>query len=129
MSGAGEDVRIELKGLSAFGAHGVSEAEREVGCRIVLDVSFTVAGSGAVASDELGETVDYGAVAGLVSGLVRERSCRTLERLCALIADEVEARFEVADLEVRAAKPEPPIQEAIGEVAVTLRRAGRPGGR
>lgn len=123
---SGEDVRVEIRGLSAYGAHGVSEAEREVGRRIVLDIAFTVAASGAVSSDELAETVDYGAVGALAAGIVRERSCRTLERLCGLIADEIAARFDISDLEVRAAKPEPPMPEAVGEVAVTLRR-GRGG--
>lgn len=119
---SGEDVQIDLVGLSLFGPHGVTEAEREVGCRIVVDVSFTVIGASAVADDELGGTVDYGEVARLVTQVVRERSCHTLERLCALIADEIAERFEVADLEVRAAKPEPPMELSIDEVAVVLRR-------
>ena len=118
------DVRVELRGLSAYGAHGVSDAEREVGRRIVLDISFTVPQSTAVETDELAGTVDYGAVATLAAGIVADRSCRTLERLCALIAAEIEGRWEVADIEVRAAKPEPPIPESIGEVAVTLRCSG-----
>jgi len=119
-----EDVLVELQGLSAFGAHGVTDAEREVVRRIVLDISFTVPGSGATTSDEIAETVDYGAVGALAAGIVRERSFRTLERLCAAIADQIEASFDVTDLEVRAAKPEPPMPEAIDEVAVTLRRPG-----
>lgn len=127
MSGA-EPVRVELVGLEAFGAHGVTEAEREVGRRIVLDVAFTVAECSAVGTDDIEGTVDYGAVASLVAGVVTSTSCRTLEHLCGLIADEVEARFPAAaDLEVRAAKTEPPIPEAISEVAVTLRRAGGTG--
>jgi len=120
-----EDVRVELRGLSAYGAIGVTDAEREVGRRIVLDVSFTVRGSAATATDEIEGTVDYGAVGALAAGIVGEASCRTLERLCALIADAIAERFDVADLEVRAAKPEPPMPEAIDEVAVTLRRPGR----
>jgi dihydroneopterin aldolase len=120
----GADVRVELRGLSAFGAHGVSEAERDVGRRIVLDIAFTVVDCGAVDSDELAETVDYGAVAKLAADIVTERSCKTLERLCAIVADELTSSFEVTDVEVRAAKPDPPIPQTIGEVAVTLRRDG-----
>ena len=116
------DVLVELRGLSAYGAHGVSDAEREVGRRIVLDISFTVPDSAAVETDDIADTVDYGAVAALAAEIVAERSCRTLERLCALIADEITDRHDVAGVLVRAAKPEPPIPEAIGEVAVTLRR-------
>jgi 7,8-dihydroneopterin aldolase/epimerase/oxygenase len=118
------DVRVELRGLSAYGAHGVSEAEREVGRRIVLDIAFTVVDCGAVDSDELAETVDYGAVAKLAADVVTERSCKTLERLSAIVADELTSSFEVSDVEVRAAKPDPPISQTIGEVAVTLRRSG-----
>lgn len=118
----GEDVRVEVRGLRAFGSHGVTEAERELGTRITLDIAFTVPASAATETDELDGTVDYGAVAALAAGIVRERSCLTLERLCALIADEISAHFEVSELEVRAAKPDPPMPEAVDEVAVTLRR-------
>lgn len=121
MSAAGADVRVELCGLSAVGPHGVSEAEREVGCRIVVDLSLAVRGCAATRTDELTGTVDYAQVAALVTGIVRERSCHTLERLAALIAEEVMERFAVEEVEVRAAKPEPPMPEAIGEVAVRLR--------
>ena len=124
MSAAGEPVRVELVKLEAFGAHGVSEAEREVGRRIVLDISFTVPDCSAVGADELEGTVDYGAIASLAAGIVTGTSCRTLEHLCGRIADEIGARFDVRDLEIRAAKTEPPIPESIGEVAVTLRRPG-----
>ncbi len=124
MSGGTEPVRVELRRLQAFGAHGVSDAEREVGRRIVLDIAFTVTDCGAVADDDLAGTVDYGAVATLAAGIVTGTSCRTLEHLCGRIADEISSRFDVRDIEVRAAKTEPPIPEAIGEVAVTLRRLG-----
>jgi len=117
-----EPVRIELRGLRAFGPHGVSAAEREVGRLIVLDITLTVTDCGAVADDELAGTIDYGAVAGVASGIVTGTSCRTLERLCGLIADALAGEFGPDEVEVRAAKTEPPIPEAIDEVAVTLRR-------
>jgi dihydroneopterin aldolase len=119
---AGEEVRVELCGLEAFGPHGVTEAEREVGCRIELDISFTVLDCTAVETDELDGTVDYGAVARLATSIVRERSCRTIERLGGLIADEIAAEFGVGEIEVRVAKPAPPIPETIGDVAVVIRR-------
>jgi dihydroneopterin aldolase len=117
----GEDIRVELTGLEAFGPHGVTEAEREVGCLIELDISFTV-DSTAVETDELEGTVDYGAVARLATSIVRDRSCRTIERLGGLIADEIAAAFDVTEIEVRVAKPAPPIPETIADVAVVIRR-------
>ena len=119
---AAEDVRVEVRGLEAFGPHGVTEAERELGTRVVIDVAFTVPAAAATADDELGGTVDYGAVAVLASGIARERGCRTLERLCALIADAIAERWQVTDLEIRIAKPDPPMELVVEDVAVTLRR-------
>jgi dihydroneopterin aldolase len=117
-----EPVRIELRGLRAFGPHGVSAAEREVGRLIVLDITLTVPDCGAVADDDLAGTIDYGAAARIATGVVTGTSCHTLERLCALVADRLASELGVTGIEVRAAKTEPPIPEAIDEVAVTLRR-------
>lgn len=122
---SGEPVRIELRGLRAFGPHGVSDAEREVGRLIVLDIALTVADCAAVGDDDLAGTIDYGAVARLATEVVTGTSCRTLEHLCGLIADRIAAEFGPDEIEVRAAKTEPPIPEAIGEVAVVLRRPPR----
>jgi dihydroneopterin aldolase len=118
-----EPVRIELRGLRAFGPHGVSAAEREVGRLIVLDITLTVPDCGAVADDDLAGTIDYGAAARIATGVVTGTSCHTLERLCALVADRLTSELGATEVEVRAAKTEPPIPEAIDEVAVTLRRA------
>ena len=120
---SGEPVRIELRGLRAFGPHGVSAAEREVGRLIVLDIVLTLDECAAVAGDDLAGTIDYGAVARVASEVVTGTSCRTLERLCGLVADRLVQVFEPDGVEVRAAKTEPPIPEPIGEVAVTLRRS------
>jgi dihydroneopterin aldolase len=117
-----DEVTIELTGLSAFGPHGVTEAERAVGCRIELDLELTVPGCTATETDELDGTVDYGAIAALATGVVRERSFRTIERLGAVIAEEILARFDVAEVVVRVAKPAPPIPDEIEDVAVTITR-------
>ena len=119
---SGDEVTIELAGLSAFGPHGVTEAERAVGCRIDLDIELTVAGCRATETDDIADTVDYGAVASLATELVRERSFLTIERLGAVIAEEILASFAVARVVIRVAKPAPPIPDAIEDVAVTIVR-------
>jgi dihydroneopterin aldolase len=120
-----DEVTVELTGLAAFGPHGVTEAERAVGCRIELDIELTVPDCTATETDELDGTVDYGAVAALATELVRERSFRTIERLGAVIAEEILASFDVAEVVVRVAKPAPPIPEEIEDVAVTITRESR----
>jgi len=41
-NGSETSVEVELRGLSIFTHHGVTEAEREVGQRLEFDVSFDV---------------------------------------------------------------------------------------
>ncbi len=118
-----ERVTVEVRGLETFGPHGVTAAEREAGCRVVLDIELSVSAA-ATATDEIGGTIDYGEVARFASAFVSEHSFHTLERLCAALADEIEARFDAAALVIRAAKPEPPMNEPLIDVAVTLRRGG-----
>lgn len=121
MSDAGERVVVEVCGLEAFGPHGVTQEERDAGCRIVLDIALTI-DAGATATDEISQTVDYSTLARFAVTFVAERSFGTLERLVAAMADEIEAGFDVVGLEIRAAKPEPPMEEQLTDVAVTLRR-------
>src|SRR3712207_9202028 len=46
------------------------------------------------------------------------RSYKTLERLCAVIADRLAAKFGAESVTVKAAKPEPPIALPVEEVSV-----------
>ena len=55
-------VEVELRGLSIYTHHGVSEAEREIGQRLEFDVSFDVPDCDAVLTDRLEDTVDYAEV-------------------------------------------------------------------
>ena len=74
-------VEVELRGLSIYTHHGVSDAEQEVGQRLEFDVSFDVPDCDAVLTDRLEDTVDYAEVCDIVALAATERSYRTLERL------------------------------------------------
>src|SRR5918992_559415 len=115
-------VEVDLRGLSIYTHHGVTEAEREVGQRIEFDVSFDVPDCDAVLTDRLEDTVDYAEVCDIVALAATERSYRTLERLCAVIAERLAERFGCETVRVRAAKPEPPLPLAVEEVAVEVVR-------
>ncbi len=116
-------VEVELQGLSIYTHHGVTEAEQEVGQRLVIDVSFDVPDCDAVLTDRIDDTIDYAEVADIVALAATERSYRTLERLGGVIAERLIERFGCDSVRVRAAKPEPPIPLAIEEVAVEVVRA------
>ena len=76
-------VQVELRGLSIYTHHGVTDAEQEIGQRLVIDVSFDVPDCDAVLTDRLEDTIDYAEVADIVALAATERSYRTLERLAA----------------------------------------------
>lgn len=115
-------VHIEISGLSLYTHHGVGEAEREVGQRIEIDIAFDVEYCEATVTDSLDDTVDYGDVCQSVALVAQERSYRTLERLCAAIAERMLDRYNADAVYVRATKPEPPIPLPVNEVSVELTR-------
>jgi dihydroneopterin aldolase len=115
-------VTIEISGLSLYTHHGVTEAEREVGQRLVLDIRLEVGETDATLTDRVEDTVDYGEVCQLVALVAQQRSYRTLERLCAAIADRLLADFDAQTVSVKAAKPEPPIPLTVDEVSVEVWR-------
>jgi dihydroneopterin aldolase len=120
--GVEPSVTVEISGLSLYTNHGVTEAEREVGQRLVLDVAFELARCDATVTDRLEDTVDYAAVCEQVALAAQERSYKTLERLCAAIAERLADRFAADAIRVKAAKPEPPIALPVEEVSVEVWR-------
>jgi 7,8-dihydroneopterin aldolase/epimerase/oxygenase len=119
--GAETVVTIEVGGLSLYTHLGVTEEERKVGQRTVIDLRLDVGESDATLTDRVEDTVDYAEVCQTVA-LVAQQSFRTLERLCAAIADKVLEEYSVESVWVKAAKPEPPIPLPVEEVAVEVWR-------
>ena len=118
-------VTIEIVGLSLYTHHGVSAAEREIGQRLVLDVSFDVGEPDALVTDRVEDTIDYGEVCQFIALLAQQRSYKTLERLCAVIAERLSDEFGAESVTVKAAKPEPPIPLPVEEVSVEVWREER----
>lgn len=118
-------VHVMLEGLEVYAHHGVSPEERSTGGRYVLDIEFWLEHCPACLSDELGDTVDYAALAYRALAVVRESSYRLLERLATRVAEEILAAFPVDRVRVRATKPAPPLDVHLARASVTveLRRA------
>jgi dihydroneopterin aldolase len=113
-------VTIEIVGLSLYTHHGVEEAERAVGQRLVFDLSFDVSDCDATVTDRVEDTIDYAEVCQQVALAAQERSYKTLERLCSAIADRMMDRYNADAVTVRATKPEPPIPLPVEEVTVEV---------
>ena len=115
-------VTVAIAGLSLYTRHGVSDAERELGQRLVFDIEFELTDCDAMVTDRVEDTVDYGEVCEQVALAAQERSYKTLERLCAAVADRLMERYDAQTLSVKATKPEPPIPLPVEEVSVEVWR-------
>jgi 7,8-dihydroneopterin aldolase/epimerase/oxygenase len=120
--GGDTDVTIEVTGLSLYTHLGVTEAEREVGQRLVIDLRLEVGECDAIVTDRVQDTIDYAEVCEAVALAAQQRSYRTLERLCAAVAERLVERFGAESVWIKIAKPEPPIPLPVEEVAVELWR-------
>jgi dihydroneopterin aldolase len=118
-------VTVEIVGLSLYTHHGVSAAEREIGQRLVLDVRFDVGEPDALITDRVEDTIDYGEVCQVIALLAQQRSYKTLERLCSVIAERLASQFGARMVTVKASKPEPPIPLPVEEVSVEVWREER----
>jgi 7,8-dihydroneopterin aldolase/epimerase/oxygenase len=116
------EVTIEISGLSLFTHVGVTAAEREVGQRLLLDLRLEVSDCDATVTDRIEDTVDYGQVCDTANLVAHQRTYKTLERLCAAIADRLIEHYGVSSVWVKAAKPEPPLPFVVSEVSVEVWR-------
>ena len=119
------EVTIEISGLSLYTHVGVSDAEREIGQRLLLDLRIDVGDVDATVTDRIEDTVDYSKVCQTANLVAQQRSYKTLERLCAAIADRVIDQFDAQSVWVKAAKPEPPMALPVSEVSVEVWREGQ----
>ncbi|HET9105158.1 MAG TPA: dihydroneopterin aldolase [Solirubrobacteraceae bacterium] len=119
------EVTIEISGLSLYTHLGVTAAEREIGQRLLIDLRIDVGECDATVTDRIEDTIDYGQVCEMVNLVAQQRTYKTLERLCAAVADRLLDQYDVGTVWVKAAKPEPPLALPVGEVSVEVwREAG-----
>jgi dihydroneopterin aldolase len=110
---------IRISGLRVRGFHGVLAAERRDGQVFVIDAALTVP---APATDDLADTVDYGALSERLEAIVAGDPVDLIETLAARLADACLADERVAAVEVTVHKPEVPLAVTVDEVSVTVVR-------
>lgn len=97
--------RITLRGVRAYGKHGVFAHERECVAPFDLDVTIEADLEAAATSDDLHDTLDYATVHRTLVRIVATSSFALLERLAAELADAVLVDERVRAVEVTVAKP------------------------
>lgn len=119
--------RILLEGLSFYGFHGALPAEQTLGQPFIVDCALTLDLAPAGTADDVGLTVDYGAVFRDIRTLVEGAPVRLLETLASRIAGDLLARYPVREVWVRVSKPRAPLPGAVFTrvaVEITRRRVG-----
>jgi len=111
---------ILISGLRELGVHGVLPEEQTRAQPFEVDVELEVDLASAAASDDLTDTVDYGAVADAIRDVVRSEHYSLLERLAGRIAEVCRADDRVSGVTVTVRKLRPPVAAMVDHVAVRL---------
>jgi dihydroneopterin aldolase len=114
--------------LTVRGYHGVFDHERQDGQDFVVDITVWIDLVAAAMSDELSDTLDYGALAQQAADIIAGPPRNLIETVSAEIADSVMSDPRVHAVEVVLHKPSAPIPLSFNDVAVVARRSRR-GGR
>ncbi|HEY3782846.1 MAG TPA: dihydroneopterin aldolase [Fimbriimonadaceae bacterium] len=117
---------VFIRDLEFYAYHGVSAEERTVGHRYLVSCWVQVSGS-ADSTDDVADTVDYGALAGILQAVLLGAPCLTVERLGALCCDAVLDAFALASsVKVSVSKIAPPMPYIAKEAGgvVERKRAG-----
>lgn len=115
--------RIEIRNLRLVTRVGVPAEERAAPQPIEIDLDLEADLSAATATDDVADTVDYGAVALAVAEAVSAGEWALLERLAAVAGDAalgVDDRATAVVVTVR--KLRPPVPLDVASTAVRIRR-------
>jgi dihydroneopterin aldolase len=114
--------RIRIIGLREMGIHGVLPEEQTRPQPFEVDVEMSVDLRPAGDSDDLADTVDYGAVSDRVRQIVATERHQLIERLAARIAEVCRADDRVTAVAVTVRKLHPPVEAMVDHVAVHIER-------
>lgn len=115
--------RIELRGLRVDAICGVLPHERTAPQPLEIDMDVSTDLSAAARSDDLGDTVDYGALTAAAGAVASTLEPQLLEHLAGRIAEAVlaaDARIDAVTVAVR--KLEPPVPERLATSGVRITR-------
>ncbi len=116
--------RIEIRGLRVLCHVGVGADERAVAQPLELDLDLEADLGAAAASDDVGDTIDYGEVSLAVAAVVQATEHALLERVAAVAADAALAVDDASTaVTVTVRKLRPPIPLDVASTGVRLRRS------
>lgn len=114
--------RIHIKGLSAFGFHGVLPEERQNGQNFIVDLELEIDSRPASLSDDLNLTVNYAEISDEVVAIIQGSAVNLIETLAARIAEKILQHDAVQRVSVQINKPNAPINQIFSNVSITITR-------
>lgn len=114
---------IIFKGLRAQARIGAFDWEREKPQTLIVDLMLERDLSEPGSSDDLVDTIDYGAVTKGMVEFIGSVEVRLLEHLAEVIARKLLEETDVVRVTVEIAKLKPPITEEVDSVSVRIVRA------
>jgi len=115
--------RLAVRGIEAYGYHGVLGFERREGQIFKVDLVLGMDTRTAARSDDLHDTVDYGTLVAAVKKAVETDPVDLIETLAQRIADVCLTDSRVQWTEVTVHKPDAPIEATFNDVALTITRS------
>lgn len=115
--------RLAVRGIEAYGHHGVLDFERREGQVFVVDLVLGVDTRLAARTDDLRDTVDYGSLVAAVRTAVETDPVDLIETLAQRIAEVCLTDTRVQWTDVTVHKPDAPIETTFTDVALTIHRS------
>ncbi len=110
-----EDVRF-------WAQHGLTKAEHAVGAWFTVDAELAIDLAAAAISDDIGATIDYGALIQRIVEIGTKNRVNLVERLAGMIAEALLREYPAHEVRVRVRKLSPPLEGLVGTPGVELVR-------
>jgi len=114
--------KLAIIGMEFYAYHGVHAAEARLGQRFQVDVELHLEVSLALASDQLADAVNYGAVYKTVAATITGTRRNLIEAVAGDIARAVLAEYPVTEVLVRVRKPQAPLAGVFDTVQIEIVR-------
>ena len=121
-----EDLRMDkiiIKGLEIFAHHGVFEEENLLGQKFIIDAILYVDTRKAGLTDDIKESVDYGAVCSDIKSIMQEHNYNLIEAVAEKLASGLLIKYSmVRAIDITVSKPWAPVLMPLDTVSVSISR-------
>lgn len=114
---------IVLKGIQLSSRCGVTDTERQLPQPLLVDLNFRCPNHPAFQSDQLADTVDYGAIIQCIRNIGEGQAFSLIETLTENICQALFHKFPITHLTIWVRKIQPPLDNIKGSVGVQVSRS------